>query len=153
MLINDTLVAIKTAIAAAIGAVGVFLGWRGTVALVWVISMALDYLTGTAAAMRAGIWSSKIAREGIWHKAGMLAVVFVAVLADLGMSVICANLELGFAWPGIVLPLVLAWYIITELGSILENSMAMGAPVPGWLTKLLKASLSAVNKTAENKKE
>ena len=24
----------------------------------------------------------------------------------------------------------------------------MGAPVPGWLTKLLKASLSAVNKAA-----
>lgn len=150
---NDTLVAIKAAIAAAIGAVGAFLGWRGTVAMIWVIAMALDYLTGTAAAMREGNWSSKIAREGIWHKAGMIAVVFVALLADIGMSVICANLELGFAWPGIVLPLVLAWYIITELGSILENAVAMGAPVPGWLTKLLKASLSAVNKAAGEDEE
>lgn len=151
---NDTLVTIKAAVCAAITAMSAFWGWKGWVAVIWVIAMALDFATGTAAAMREGNWSSKIAREGIWHKAGMLAVVLVAMLADLGMGVLCANLELGFAWPGIVLPLVLAWYIITELGSILENSVAMGAPVPGWLTKLLKASLSAVNKAAgENNEE
>ena len=145
---NDTLVAIKAAIAAALTAFSAFLGWRGVLALIWVIAMALDFATGTAAAMREGNWSSKIAREGIWHKAGMISVVLVSMLADLGMGVLCANLELGFAWPGIVLPLVLAWYIITELGSILENAVKMGAQVPGWLTKLLKASLSAVNTAA-----
>ena len=151
---NETLVTIKAAVCAAITAMSAFLGWKGWVAVIWVIAMALDYLTGTAAAMREGNWSSKIAREGIWHKAGMIAVVFVALLADIGMSVICANLELGINWPGIVLPLVLAWYIITELGSILENAVKMGAQVPGWLTKLLKASLSAVNKAAgEDNKE
>ncbi len=142
---NDTLVAIKAAIAAALTAFSAFLGWRGVLALIWVIAMALDFATGTAAAMREGNWSSKIAREGIWHKAGMIAVVFVAMMADLGLGVLCANLELGFGWPGIVLPLVLAWYVITELGSILENAVAMGAPVPGWLTKLLKASLSKID--------
>ena len=151
---NETLVTIKAAVCAAITAMSAFWGWKGWVAVIWVVAMALDYLTGTAAAMRDGNWSSKIAREGIWHKAGMIAVVLVASLADIGMSVICANLELGFAWPGIVLPLVLAWYIITELGSILENAVKMGAQVPGWLTKLLKASLSAVNKAAgEDNKE
>lgn len=150
---NDTLVTIKAAVCAAITAMSAFWGWKGWVAVIWVIAMALDFATGTAAAMREGNWSSKIARDGIWHKAGMIAVVLVAMLADLGMGVLCANLELGFAWPGIVLPLVLAWYIITELGSILENAVAMGAPVPGWLTKLLKASLSAVNKAAGEENE
>ena len=48
-------------------------------------------------------------------------------------------------WPGLVLPLVLAWYIITELGSILENAVKMGAPVPEWLIKLLKAGKKAVD--------
>lgn len=56
-------------------------------------------------------------------------------------------------WPGIVLPLVLAWYIITELGRILENAVKMEVQVPGWLTKVLKASLSAVNKAAEEDNE
>ena len=145
---NDTLVAIKAAVCAAITAMSAFWGWKGWVAVIWVVAMALDFATGTAAAMREGNWSSKIAREGIWHKAGMISVVLVSMLADLGMGVLCANRERGFAWPGIVRPLVLAWYIITELGSILENAVAMGAPVPTWLTRMLKASLSAVNKAA-----
>ena len=37
-----------------------------------------------------------------------------------------------------LLPMVLAWYILTELGSILENALALGAKVPVWLVKLLK---------------
>ena len=32
---------------------------------------------------------------------------------------------------------VLVWYIFTELGSIAENAAAMGAPVPGWLVRIL----------------
>ena len=42
------------------------------------------------------------------------------------------------------IPLVLAWYIITELGSILENAVKMGAKVPEWLVKMLKASANMV---------
>ena len=145
---NDTLVAIKAAIGVAITAISAFLGWRGVLAVVWVIAMLLDFGTGTAAAIVSGNWSSKVARMGIWHKAGMFAVVIVAALADLGLGVLCATIELGMSWPGMVMPLVLAWYIITELGSILENAVAMGAPVPAWLTRMLKASLSAVNKAA-----
>ena len=39
---------------------------------------------------------------------------------------------------------MLAWYIITELGSILENAVKLGANVPSWLVKLLKASADIV---------
>ena len=38
---------------------------------------------------------------------------------------------------GVVLPVALVWYIFTELGSIAENAAAMGAPVPGWLVRIL----------------
>ena len=45
------------------------------------------------------------------------------------MLVICGNIPvLNITWPGMILPLVLAWYIITELGSILENAIKLGAP-------------------------
>ena len=80
----------------------------------------------------------------------MIVVVIVAAIADGIMAVICANIPVGFAWPVIVLPLVLAWYIITELGSILENAVKMGAPVPEWLVKLLKASLTLVDGAGES---
>ena len=141
---NENLVTIKTAIVAACTALGAFLGWKGVMLIAWVACMALDYLSGTMAACKAHEWSSTTAREGLWHKGGMIAVVIVAALADWIMVLIAAYIPIGIQWPGIILPLVLAWYIITELGSILENAVKMGAKVPDWLIKLLKASAHIV---------
>lgn len=73
------------------------------------------------------------------------SIVLVSGLADIIMATICENLHLGFVWPGLVLPMVLAWYIITEIGSILENAISLGAKVPSWLVKLMKAGLKAVD--------
>lgn len=147
--LDEKLTAFKGAIAAFCMSLGAFLGWQGIMALVWAAAMALDYLSGTMAACRAGQWSSAVAREGLWHKGGMILVVVVAAVADGVMAVLCANLPMDMAWPGVVLPLVLAWYILTELGSVLENAMKMGAAVPQWLVKLLKAGLDAVDSTAD----
>ena len=141
---NENLMTIKTAIVAGCTALGAFLGWKGVMLIAWVAVMALDYLTGTLAACKAGVWSSETAREGLWHKGGMIAVVIVAALADWIMVIVAAYIPLGIQWPGVILPLVLAWYIITELGSILENAVKMGAKVPDWLVKLLKASAHIV---------
>lgn len=146
---NEKLIAFKAAMSAAVTAVSLFLGWKGVMALAWFAVMLLDYITGTAAAWRMGTWSSEIARDGLWHKGGMIAVVLVAGLADIIIAVIGDHLPLGFSWPGLLMPLVLAWYIITELGSILENAVKMGANVPSWLTKALKISLKAVEDVAE----
>ncbi len=141
---NENLMTIKTAIVAGCTALGAFLGWKGVMLIAWVAVMALDYLTGTLAACKAGLWSSETAREGLWHKGGMIAVVIVAALADWIMVLVAAYIPIGIQWPGIIMPLVLAWYIITELGSILENAVKMGANVPSWLVKLLKASANIV---------
>lgn len=147
---NDTMIAAKAAITAFFTAVGMLLGWKGIMVLAWVLLMALDYITGTFAAMKAGQWCSKKAREGAWHKAGAIIVVTVAAIADGIMLVICGNIPvLEMTWPGLILPLVLAWYIITELGSILENAIKLGANPPAWLTKILAVSLKAVENMGE----
>lgn len=146
---ENTLMKAKAAIAAFFTALGAFLGWQGVMALAWVIVMAIDYITGTAAAMRNKEWCSAVARQGLWHKGGMIVVVVVACLADFVMGIICDHIPIGINWTSIVLPLVLAWYIVTELGSILENAVKMGANVPGWLVKLLKASAKAVEAEGE----
>ena len=142
---NETVLAAKAAITAFFAAVGMLIGWKGIMVLVWVLLMALDYATGTFAAMKAGEWCSKKAREGGWHKCGAVVVVIVAAVADGIMLVICGNLPiLNITWPGIILPLMLAWYILTELGSILENAIKLGANPPAWLTNILAAGLKAV---------
>lgn len=141
---NDNLLTVKAMMAAFFTALGAFLGWKGVMLLAWVGVMALDYISGTIAAALVGDWSSAIAREGIKHKGGMILVVTVAAIADAVMVIIVEHVPIGLQWPGIILPMVLAWYIITELGSILENAVKMGAPVPGWMVKLLKASAHLV---------
>ena len=147
---NETVLAAKAAITAFFTAVGVMLGWKGIMAVAWAALLALDYITGTFAAMKAGEWCSKKAREGAWHKAGAMIVGIVAAIADGIMLVICGNIPvLNITWPGMILPLVLAWYIITELGSILENAVKLGANPPAWLTQILAVSLKAVENIGE----
>ena len=146
---ENYLTEIKIGIAAFFTAVSALLGWQGVMALVWVLTMAIDYITGTAAAVKNGEWSSAVARQGLWHKGSMIAVVVVAVIADCVMAIICEHIPIGLEWTSIVLPLVLAWYIVTELGSILENAVKMGANVPSWLVKLLKIGLNAIDTAGE----
>ena len=144
---NETMVTAKAALAAFFGSVGLFLGWKGIMALVWVLLMVMDYISGTMAARKEGTWKSKVAREGLWHKGGMILVVLVALIADMVMGVALSHIPvLNIAWPEILFPVVLAWYIVTELGSILENAIKLGANVPTWLVKILDASLKMIEK-------
>lgn len=145
---DKTINNVKTAVTALLGLLTGLWGWLGWLVVGWVACMALDYLTGSLAAAKEGDWSSARAREGIWHKCGMIVVVVVAAGADMLISLVLANLPvlaLPIQYPGLVCPVVLVWYIVTELGSMAENAAAMGAPVPKWLLKLLAMSKSAVD--------
>ncbi len=149
---DRTINQIKAAAAAALGLLTGLWGWFGWLVVGWIGCMALDYLTGSLAAAKEGQWSSGKAREGIWHKCGMIVVVIVAAGADLLLSLVLANLplvELPIQYAGLVCPVVLVWYIVTELGSIVENAVAMGAVVPNWLTKLLAMSKGAVDSAGD----
>ena len=141
---KETMLGYKAALVVAISTMGELLGWKGIMMVAWVIAMAMDYISGTMAACKEGKWSSAVARQGLWHKGGMILVVAVSGMADLVMMIMCDHIPVTIAWPGLILPLVLAWYIITELGSILENAVKMGASVPGWLVKLLEAGAKAM---------
>lgn len=144
----DWMLAVKAAITAALGAFSAFWGWLGWLIAAWVVLMALDYATGTAAAMKNGEWASQTAREGIWHKMGEVVVVIIAAFADGLLSIIMEQLpmvEIALPEIGLLLPLVLVWYAITELGSIAENAQRMGAPIPAWLVKLMANGKDAVD--------
>ena len=88
----------KAAFSLALGAVSAFLGWFGWLAVLYVGCMAVDWLTGSAAAMRNGQWASEKARDGIWHKVGSGVVVMVSAGADLLIGSVVNNI------PGIQLP-------------------------------------------------
>ena len=150
---KETMLAYKAALVVAISTIGELLGWKGIMMVAWVIAMAMDYISGTMAACKEGKWSSAVARQGLWHKGGMILVVAVSGMADLVMLIICQHIPVTIPWPGLILPLVLAWYTVTEMGSILENAVKMGAAVPGWLIKLLEAGAKAVEAMGEKQNE
>lgn len=147
---NDNIfLAVKAVIVGVFGAFGAAFGWLGWLVVAWVASMAVDWLSGSSAAMQAGQWSSAKARSGIWHKAGMIVVVLVAALADRVLALVMSNIPgVPIAYTTLLLPVVLVWYILTELGSVLENAAAMGAPVPEFLIRILANAKDTVENAA-----
>ncbi len=127
------------------------LGWRGILALVWVASMAIDYFTGTLVAVKDGEWSSVKAREGLWHKGGMLFVALAAVILDILLRTVQRTgvLTFPFTYESVFMPMVMAGYVITETGSIIENAALLGAPIPAWLRKAVKIAGQAAEQAGD----
>lgn len=146
---SETMLRIKAAIVAALSGVCMLLGWRGVLLCVWVGMMCLDWISGSWAAKRNGEWSSKLAREGLYHKLAMVIAVASAVLADLVIYIAMDELPVNLDWPVLVFPLVTMWYIVTELGSILENVVKMGATVPQWLVSGLAVTKKKLDAAGE----
>lgn len=123
-------------------------GWLGWLVVVWVCLMLADWLVGSAAAVKEGRWSSARLREGAWHKCGMVIIVCVALVADWligSMLGYLPGVTLPFAYTVLIGPMVIVWYIIGELGSLAEHAVNMGAPVPGWLPRILAVGREAVD--------
>ena len=137
----DRVKEIKGAFSAALAVLTALWGWFGWLVVAWIGCMMLDVGTGMAAAAKDGRWSSTIAREGLWHKAGCVSAVAISGVLDLVVGVILANLpgmELPFTYTVFLCPMVVTWYILTEVGSIVENAGAMGAPIPAWLKRAIE---------------
>jgi len=135
-----------TAIVAALTALW---GWIGWLVIFLLICMALDHLSGSKVAKLKGEWTSKDARKGIAYKVGMLLTAAVAGIFDIVVQIILGSmpsLTLPFEYTIAFFPLVVVWYILTELGSIIENADDLGADIPNWLSGLLTVSKDLINK-------
>ena len=131
---EETLRNIKVTVTGFAGAITAVFGWMGWLVLLWAGCMFADCLTGTLAAARAGRWSSQKARDGLWHKAGMLFVVFAALALDLLIGIILTHL------PAVTLPFAYR-FLLTPPGAVLVcghrtgqhggKRPGHGGPLPG----------------------
>ena len=139
---------IRGVVAAAIGFLTALWGWAGWAVMVWAALILIDYITGSMAAKREKNWSSAIARDGLWHKAGEIFAVLTAALCDIALKVVVegSGITFPFEISMIVTPIVLLWYILTEAGSIIENCGRLGAPVPSWFKKRVDTYKQAIDK-------
>lgn len=86
--------------------------------MIYIITAAfivLDLITGLIKAFKEKNYSSSVMREGLFHKAGSIAVAVFGVLIDYAQSYVDIGISIPVAG-------ILCSYIITmEMGSIFEN--------------------------------
>ncbi len=138
---------IKAAFVAIIAFITTLIGWKGIAVLTWLCCILLDYIAGSLAAKKEHNWSSQVAREGLWHKLGEIFAVLVAALCDIALGVVIAGtgIQLGFDISSLITPIVLTWYILTELGSIIENCGKLGAPIPKWFKQYVDKAKNTID--------
>ena len=149
---NNMILNIKAGAVGVLAAISGLLGWFGWLVVIWVGLMLADWLVGSAAAMKAGKWSSAKLREGAWHKGGMVIIVCVALVADWLIGSLLGHIPgvtLLFSYTVLLGPMVIVWYIVGELGSLAEHAVSMGAPHPKWLPEILEISQKAVDAAGE----
>lgn len=148
----EKLINAKTALNVLLAGLSAVLGWFGWMVVAFVACLFLDYITGSLAAGKMGQWGSRKAWEGLWHKLGSIVAVGTAAIADCVLGLIINNipaLTLPFHYTVMLCPLVLVWYIFTELGSIAENAQILGAPIPPFLKKVLAVYKSGTEELGE----
>lgn len=126
-------------------------GWLGWAIILWAAAILADYITGSMAAKKEKNWSSEIAREGLWHKTGEIFAVLVAGMCDIAIPIILegAKITLPFDIGPLFMPIVLLWYFLTEVGSILENCGRLGGKVPKWFKQRIENAIDAIDKDQE----
>lgn len=107
-----------------------------TLFICFLICVTADYITGVMKAYVNSEVSSKVGRKGILKKASYIAVVFSAMMVD--YLIFITSGKFGVNYDPISCVLVMAWFVINELISILENVSSMGAPCPKFLKSLMK---------------
>jgi toxin secretion/phage lysis holin len=148
----DNINTFKASIVAVFAGISALLGWFGWLVVAFIACMTVDYITGSLAAWKKGLWESKIAREGIWHKTGSIIAVLVTLILDAVIGNVMNNIPsvaLPFTYTVLLSPIVIVWYILTELGSIIENAGKMGAPIPGFLQKAIALFKGTVDAAGE----
>lgn len=140
----------KLTFAAIVGGLSAYLNIMAVPVIVLIAVMIIDYATGMFKAWINASLSSRIGLIGILKKVGYLLVVCTAGVIDWlissGLDKIGIKIDVGF-YIGVI---VVIWFIINELISILENLAIIGVPLPKFLTSLIhKLKVAVEGKVTE----
>ena len=119
---------IKAIIAAIIGGFIALIGGWDKVMEILIIFIVLDYLTGVGLAIKGKKLNSEIGAKGLLKKAAIFAVIIIAAQLDR----IVENPTNLFRTAAAL------FYVANEGISITENIGKLGAPLPGFIIKVLE---------------
>ena len=119
-----------------------------------------DYISGMLASKKEALdhpedlslgWNSKKGAKGIIKKVGYLCVIAVAMVVDYIIANVAGSFGYEMPVKAVFGLMVLVWYLLNEMLSIIENAGRMGAPVPEWLKRYIAVLKDKVEMDKEEK--
>lgn len=132
---------LKLAITSVFATIFYFIGWQGFLFILLAVALFIDYLTGSMAARQNNIWTSAKASEGRRRKAMTFIALIVALILDSVIWIVGSVnpiFELPFEWPFLFTLVSVIWFILSEIGSTMENLILLNVALPGFMTKGIK---------------
>ncbi len=130
-------VLIKAGISSLFAAAALRLDALGDLLWLFIVAVALDYITGVIAAAYCRELSSSVGLRGLLKKIGEFMVVAAALLCDEVISQSAEKLGADLSTGGTVAAVVTVWLVVNEIISILENIARMNIPLPPYLMKVV----------------
>lgn len=149
---EEKALAIKAAITGICAALTIIWGWFGWLIVALIVAMTIDYITGWIKARNMGMWKSSTAKRGIGKKVGIIAIIGVAGIVDAIIGTILTNIPgvvLPFTYGVLICPIVVIWYLLAELGSILENCKDLGIKEIPLLSKVINVLTKTIEKVGD----
>lgn len=122
--------------------------------IVLIIAMVLDYISGIIKSYETNTLSSKVGAKGIIKKFSYFLVIVISFIIDFILCNYTLN-EINLYYP-IISEIIIAWFVINEVISILENVSEIGVPLPKFIiniTSHLKNNLDNININKGDKHE
>lgn len=122
--------------------------------IILIIAMVLDYISGIIKSYETNTLSSKVGAKGIIKKFSYFLVIVISFIIDFILCNYTLN-EINLYYP-IVSEIIIAWFVINEVISILENVSEIGVPLPKFIiniTSHLKNNLDNININKGDKNE
>lgn len=91
---------------------------------------------------------SKLVMKGIYKKIGMCLLIVLALMVDKALLIITQALNINIISKVIFTALVMAWLLVRELISNLENLQHAGIELPAFLVKALGIAKDKIDSTA-----
>ncbi|MCI8274159.1 MAG: phage holin family protein [Lachnospiraceae bacterium] len=119
-----------------------------------------DYISGMLASKKEALdhpedlslgWNSKKGAKGIIKKVGYLCVIAVAMVVDYIIANVAGSFGYEMPVKAVFGLMVVVWYLLNEMLSIIENAGRMGAPVPEWLKRYIAVLKDKVEMDKEEK--
>ena len=117
--------------------------------------MMIDYISGMLASKKEAVehpgdkeygWSSRKSIIGIYKKVGYILTILAAISTDYIIYKFVREMGIEYQTKTFFGLLVIVWFLLNEILSILENAGRMGAALPGFLKSILSEIKREIDK-------